>query len=243
MSTRPKSDCDSKNNVLLMQSVRQKLDALIALPGNTIKKYYLSLAVPAIEGDMLAYDSTTAPEIDKVVDFWNLMTYDYTNRRSATAEHQAGGGVIKKVVAKYKSLGLSGQKLNMGFPMYAKWFSLAKASSTSCTAAQPIGCSFGAGTFEDPTTGADMGASGTVMFNNDLNSAKDMGVGPYTTTKDLNVYTSWGLVNTTGVNDATNQATAAYDATNKIWWSWVTGANVKAACQASLADVGGVMMW
>jgi GH18 family chitinase len=68
-TTRPDSPCDKDNNVLLMQSVRNKLEALKS-DDNPVKEYVLSLAVPANQGDMLAYDKAAATEIDKVVDFW-----------------------------------------------------------------------------------------------------------------------------------------------------------------------------
>lgn len=70
-TTRLKEPCDKDNNILLMQSIRNKLEALKS-DTNPIKEYVLSLAVPAgaLDGDMSAYDKGSVKEIDKVVDFW-----------------------------------------------------------------------------------------------------------------------------------------------------------------------------
>lgn len=70
-TTRLPEPCDKNNNVLLMQSIRNKLEGLKSTT-NPITEYVLSIAVPAgaLDGDMSAYDKGSAKEIDKVVDFW-----------------------------------------------------------------------------------------------------------------------------------------------------------------------------
>lgn len=66
------------------------------------KPLEISVALPAKTSNMLAHDEETIPELEKVVDSWMLMTYDYVNRRDFVMGHHSGTGVVKQVVEEYK---------------------------------------------------------------------------------------------------------------------------------------------
>lgn len=101
-TTRPIDWCDRVNNVHLTADIRE---ALLGLEGETRKKYEISVALPAKTQNMLGYDEETIPQLEKVVDAWGLMTYDYLNRRDFVMGHHSGTGVVRKVVDEYKKRG------------------------------------------------------------------------------------------------------------------------------------------
>jgi chitinase len=103
------------------------------------------------------------------------MSYDAINRRSNVTSHHGGGKVILESLKRYTDLGLDSKKLNIGFPMYAKVFSMAKAIGSDCPEEKSIGCSMGTDTFEDPADGSDKGALGAILFREDLNTAAAIG--------------------------------------------------------------------
>lgn len=76
-----------------------------------LKDMIISAAVPAIERDLLAFTDKTAPEMDKCLDFWNLMTYDHVNRRSDMSGHHQGGKVIGQTIDLYASRGVDKKKM------------------------------------------------------------------------------------------------------------------------------------
>ncbi|KAL7620445.1 hypothetical protein AAE478_009440 [Parahypoxylon ruwenzoriense] len=94
----------------------------------------LSIAVPGLERDMIAFTSEQVPLIDAAVDVVNgsLNTVD-----------------------KYISLGMTASKMNLGFAFYAKFF------KTTGECAQPVGCP--TVQLED-ANGGDTGQSGAVTF-------------------------------------------------------------------------------
>lgn len=220
-----------------MQSIRQKLDA--AKPG-----YVLSLAVPALEGDInLAYDEDAMKEIDKVVDFWNIMSYDAMNRRSETTSHHAGGGVIDNTIKIY-SRGVNPKKMNFGYPMYGKYFDMAAVPKDACSAAKPIGCKIPKGAFES-TTGVDTGMSGVLFFNNDLHVKDVMGeiIFPIFGSTKIGGAAGWTATQAKGVRDASALATSYYDETQKVFYTWPSPTDVYDSCKLHLPKVGGVMVW
>jgi len=122
-----------------------------------INHHELSIAVPALERDMIAYTAEQVPKIDKVVDFVNVMTYDLMNRRDhATTHHTSLAGSLAAINT-YISRGMSAHKMNLGFAFYAKWFTTAKG--TACT--QPIGCPT---ELLEAADGTDTGKSGAMTF-------------------------------------------------------------------------------
>jgi hypothetical protein len=168
------------------------------------------------------------------------MSYDAVNRRSTDGVHHAGGNVIRDVVERYTAVVPDPQKLNIGFPMYSKFFKL--PTSTNCTTAKPNHCIMGDETFED-AAGADTGKSGTIMFNPWLNSVEALFQDAFDQLKNLGAFAAWAAVEHSGVNDADALATTAYYAPQNIFMSWLTPKNTKDSCEKYLPKVGGIMVW
>ncbi|RBR09928.1 uncharacterized protein FIESC28_09674 [Fusarium coffeatum] len=117
----------------------------------------LSIAVPGLERDMIAYVPDVASKIAKAVDFINIMSYDLMNRRdSLTTHHTSVQGTVSAVDS-YISLGFPASKLVVGIPFYAKWFTTKKGHTCS----QPTGCPTELLENDD---GSDTGKSGAITF-------------------------------------------------------------------------------
>lgn len=127
--------------------------------------------------------------------------------------------------------------INVGFPMYAKWFDV-KGQTTDCTAAKPLGCNLGAGTFED-AQGDDTGRSGPLVFNLPLMA----GLGQAWTLMSARITASWTAAQAAAVSDPTGLATTAFDAAEQIFWTWLTPEDTRKSCDAWIGKVGGVMTW
>lgn len=119
----------------------------------------LSIAVPGLDADMGTFTPATCQAIAPVVDFVNVMSYDLMNRRSAKTQHHASVTGSKKSMDAYIKNGIPAAKLNLGFPFYAKWFTL--QAGTKCN--NPIGCAVGS--FEN-ADGSDNFQSGVFTFEN-----------------------------------------------------------------------------
>ncbi|KAK1757915.1 glycoside hydrolase superfamily [Echria macrotheca] len=117
----------------------------------------LSIAVPGLERDMIAYTAKQVPKIDKVVDFVNVMAYDLMNRRDNVTNHHTSLTGSLAAVDTYISRGMSAHKMNLGFAFYAKWFTTAKG----VTCDHPIGCPT---EVLEAADGSDTGKSGAMTF-------------------------------------------------------------------------------
>lgn len=117
----------------------------------------LSIAVPALERDMIAYTAEKVPEINAAVDHVNLMSYDLMNRRDTTTKHHTDIKGSLAAVEAYIARGVTPAKMNLGIAFYAKYFTLPANS----TCAGPIGCPIVAA---ESTDGLDTGTSGAVTF-------------------------------------------------------------------------------
>ncbi|KAI2775885.1 glycoside hydrolase superfamily, partial [Daldinia loculata] len=115
----------------------------------------LSIAVPGLERDMIAFTPEQVPKINDAVDVVNVMAYDLMNRRDTQTTHHTSVKASLATVDKYISLGMDASKLNLGFAFYAKYF----VTQGECT--QPIGCP--TVQLED-ANGSDTGKSGAVTF-------------------------------------------------------------------------------
>lgn len=123
----------------------------------TIGTKELAITVPGLERDMIAFTAEECPLINAAVDFVTIMAYDMMNRRDVVTKHHTPVRGALEIIDKYISLGLSPRKLNLGFALYAKWF----------TTAPGVDCSRGLGCktalLENPD-GSDTGASGAMTF-------------------------------------------------------------------------------
>lgn len=117
----------------------------------------LSIAVPALERDMIAYTAEKVPEIDAAVDHINVMTYDLMNRRDTTTKHHTDLNGSLAAVETYLARGMTAAKMNLGIAFYAKYFTL--AANSTCTG--PIGCPIAAA---EDAAGKDTGTSGAATF-------------------------------------------------------------------------------
>ncbi|KAJ0104232.1 hypothetical protein J7T55_001719 [Diaporthe amygdali] len=119
----------------------------------------LSIAVPGLEADMGAFTPAVCQAIVPNIDFVNVMSYDLMNRRSSKTQHHASVTGCKQSMSVYIKNGIPAAKLNVGFPFYAKWFTL--QADAKCE--NPIGCSVEG--FEN-ADGSDNGLSGIFTFEN-----------------------------------------------------------------------------
>lgn len=174
----------------------------------------------------------------------NLMSYDAINRRSTKATHHGGGNVIKDTLKRYTDLELPSKKLNIGFPMYAKVFSMINATTSDCSTSKAIGCFMGDDTFENPVDGSDKGAAGAILFRPDLNTVTALGdIAFHTMDHDIKAYTGWARVQSTGIRDEDALATHAFDDDNNNFYTWLTGADMYDSCKRELPNAGGIMAW
>lgn len=117
----------------------------------------LSIAVPGLERDMIAYTAETVPTIDAAVDFVNVMTYDLMNRRDLTTKHHTDIKGSLAAIQAYLDRGMTAAKMNMGIAFYAKYFAL--PANSTCTG--PIGCPI---VLAEDAEGQDTGTSGAMTF-------------------------------------------------------------------------------
>ncbi|RYP49351.1 hypothetical protein DL768_004911 [Monosporascus sp. mg162] len=115
----------------------------------------LSIAVPGLQRDMIAFTPQQAPLINDAVDVVNVMTYDLMNRRDNTTTHHTSVKASLNTIDTYLALGFDACKLNLGFAFYAKFF------ETQGQCSQPIGCPT---VLLEDANGGDTGKSGAVTF-------------------------------------------------------------------------------
>lgn len=99
-AVQPNKDYESDAYIELMRLIRAKLPEVV-----------LSAAVPAISDDTIAFTKESVPKMDQCLDFWNLMSYDFINRRSLKSGHHQGGSVIKQTLALYEDKGVSKNRM------------------------------------------------------------------------------------------------------------------------------------
>lgn len=188
----------------------------------------LSIAVPGLQRDMIAYTAEQGPKIWEQVDMVNVMSYDLMNRRdSATKHHTDVAGSLASVEA-YQAIGLDPAKMNLGFAFYAKHFQTADGADCS---SNPIGCPIVAA---EDASGTDTGTSGAVTFESS----------PADTKSD--VLTSWAAAKADGGKmDEQNGGQWWWDASAKIFWTWETTALMdrKFSEIVQAKGLGGVMAW
>lgn len=87
------------------------------------------------------------------------MSYDLVNRRDTLTGHHASVKGVNDTIKAYLDMGIPAEKLNLGFPFYAKWFT----ASENCTAIGkvPTNCHLEAG---EKANGTDAGTSGVMTF-------------------------------------------------------------------------------
>lgn len=118
----------------------------------------LSIAVPGLSRDMMAFTADTLPRIVEQVDFINVMTYDLLNRRDTVVKHHSGVAASLASIQTYRERGAPPQMLNLGLAYYVKW-----AMTEECDYGDPLACP--TQVLEDPDTGADLGRTGAFSWH------------------------------------------------------------------------------
>ncbi|KAH7132994.1 glycoside hydrolase superfamily [Dactylonectria macrodidyma] len=117
----------------------------------------LSIAVPGLERDMIAYAPEQVTKMNRAVSFVNVMSYDLMNRRDNRTTHHTSVNATLACVNTYIARGFDPAKLNFGIPFYAKWFT----TKQGVTCDHPIGCTT---ELLEAADGSDTGLSGAVTF-------------------------------------------------------------------------------
>jgi len=185
----------------------------------------ISAAVPGLSRDMIAFTKDTVPEINKFVDFFNIMTYDMMNRRDNVTKHHTGVRLSVEAVDAYLDRGILPTKANLGFAFYVRWF---KVDPKSQCEKAPIGCQ--TGLMEDPSTGADLGKAGAFSWHDEVPS---------------DLLTSFQKALGNGVYDYQDGGHYYFDTDDQIWWTWDTPEAIILKFPSIVArkGLGGVFAW
>lgn len=87
------------------EALLKKLRA--ALPAGKL----LTAAIGSKEEGLKGFTATSVPKYDPYVDWWNVMSYDYTNRRDAKTGFHASNSIMEKVVADLTARNFNTSKL------------------------------------------------------------------------------------------------------------------------------------
>ncbi|KAI0595096.1 glycoside hydrolase family 18 protein [Biscogniauxia sp. FL1348] len=125
----PQSAGEAADFVALLQAVRDAMDAY----SRTLRSphhFELTVACPAGPQN---YERLDLPAMDRLLDFWNLMAYDYAGSWDATAGHQANLFPCAQnpqctpfstaaALNHYTARGVPPYKLVLGMPLYGRAF-------------------------------------------------------------------------------------------------------------------------
>jgi len=119
----PSNDEQARGYVDLLNELRNGLDALQAKIGGP-GRFCLSIAAPC---GVQNYEKLHLHEMDQVLDFFNLMAYDYAGSWGTVAGHQAnvyGGAANTASAVEYYSQkgGIPLSKIVIGIPLYGRSF-------------------------------------------------------------------------------------------------------------------------
>ncbi|KAG6844561.1 hypothetical protein H0H87_005903 [Tephrocybe sp. NHM501043] len=118
----PSNDEQAKGYVVLLHDLRVALDKHAHEKG-TNYKFLLTIAAPCGPEH---YKKLHIAEMDKSLDFWNMMAYDFSGSWDKIAQHQANvfGGPMSAAesIHHYIAHGVSRSKIVMGIPLYGRSF-------------------------------------------------------------------------------------------------------------------------
>ncbi|KAG8530712.1 uncharacterized protein KY384_004069 [Bacidia gigantensis] len=185
----------------------------------------ISAAVPGLRRDMLAFTQTTIPAIDASLDFFNVMTYDLMNRRDQVTLHHTGIESSLDSINAYEEMGVSLEKLNLGFAFYIKWF---KGDPNGDCNEKPIGCK--AALMEDPETGDDLGQTGAFTWHDPV---------------PAQLSASYDRAMKYGMYDSKGGGHYYLDLGDHIWWTWDTPDVISRKFPAIMRSkrLGGAFAW
>jgi chitinase len=137
-----------ENFPLLLEAIRSAIGS----------EKLLSVAVPGLERDMIAYTPEQSPKIWEQVDFVNVMTYDLMNRRDNITKHHSDiNGSLASIDYYMEKLALPAEKINLGFAFYAKYFT----TDPQFECENGLGC---VTVLLENSDGSDTGKSGAMTF-------------------------------------------------------------------------------
>jgi chitinase len=120
---------DKRNFTLLLQTLRQELDAAGAPRGRTGNNHYLLTIAGA---DREYFDHVEIPKLHVYLDWVNEMAYDFFNSLTPTTGHHAGlyrsrfaaptDRTGDAAVKQYLAAGVPAEKLVLGVPFYGRGF-------------------------------------------------------------------------------------------------------------------------
>lgn len=120
---------DRANFTLLLQAVRASLDRIGAEHGHTGKNHY-TLSIAVADGPFV--DGVDIAAVDKYVDWFNLMTYDFCNAMTPDTCHHAGlhasqytpatARTTDRAVQQFLAAGVAPYKLVIGAAFYGREF-------------------------------------------------------------------------------------------------------------------------
>jgi chitinase len=122
-------ESDKQNFTLLLQSLRQELDAAGAVSGKTGSDHYL-LTIAAADREY--FDHVEMSRLHVYLDWVNEMAYDFFNSLTPTTGHQAGlyrsrfaaptDRTAAAAVEQYLAAGVPAGKIVLGVPFYGRGF-------------------------------------------------------------------------------------------------------------------------
>ncbi|KAI9151246.1 chitinase [Paramyrothecium foliicola] len=182
----------------------------------------LSIAVPGLERDLMAFTKSTIPRILKEVDWINVMTYDLMNRRDTVIKHHSGIDISKESIRLYMDRGAPAHLLNLGLGYYTKAF-----LTQDCDPSEILGCP--TQLLEDPETGADLGKTAGFSWHDEV-------------PKDL--LESFFRARTQG-QYFDDGSYGYWDAKEKRWWTYDTPKSIRRKFDDIIKPrkLGGVFAW
>ncbi|MDO1527828.1 glycoside hydrolase family 18 protein [Fulvimonas sp. R45] len=123
------SPADRADFTLLLQAVRASLDRVGAAHGRTGANHY-TLSIAAADGPFV--DGIDIAAVAPLLDWFNLMTYDFVNAMTPTTGHHTGlhasaliagdGRTTDRAVAQFLAAGVPPRKLVIGVAFYGREF-------------------------------------------------------------------------------------------------------------------------